>query len=46
MITLNSLLVILLCSNNVPWRLSNYYELRVTMILRNLEVIEKQIISL
>lgn len=46
MIILNSLLVILLCSDNVPWRLSNYYKLRVTMIRRNLEVIEKQIISL
>lgn len=45
-IILNSLLVILLCSNNVPWRLSNYYKRSVTMILRNLEVIEKQIISL
>lgn len=46
LIILNSLLVILLCSDNVPLGLSNDYKLRATMILRNLEVIEKQIISL
>lgn len=46
LIVLNSLLVILLCSDNVPLRSSNDYKLRVAMILRNLEVIEKQVISL
>lgn len=44
LIILNSLLVILLCSNNVPLRFSNDYKLRVTMILRNLEVIEKKLL--
>lgn len=46
LIILNSLLVLLLCSNNVPLRLSNDCKLRVTVVLRNLEGIEKQIISL
>lgn len=45
-IILSSLLVILLRLNIVPLRLSNCYKLRVTVMLRNLELIEKQIISL
>ena len=44
LIVLNSLLVILLCSDNVPLRSSNDYKLRVAMILRNLEVIEKKLL--
>lgn len=44
MIILNSLLLILLCSNKVPLRLSNCCKPTVTVVLRNLEVIEKQII--
>lgn len=37
----SSSLVILLCSNNAPQRLSNYLVLRVTVTQRNLELIEK-----
>lgn len=46
LIILNSLVVILLCSNNVPLRLSNDYKFRVTVVLRNLEGIEKPVASL
>lgn len=44
MIILNSLLLILLCPNKVPPRLSDYCKPTVTVVLRNLEVIEKQIV--
>lgn len=46
LIILNSLVVILLCSNNVPLRLSNDCKFRVTVVLRNLEGIEKPVASL
>ena len=38
----SSSLVILLCSNNAPQRLSNYFVPRVTVTQRNLELIEKR----